>query len=212
MKASSLEPTFSVVIPTLNEAATIGRVLDRISVLGTSETLVIDGGSQDSTIKIVHDKGVKIVQQTSRGWDNAVCEGIQIAKNTIVVIIEANGTCNAQEIPTLLKPFTRDHNVGLVVGSRIIRSQACHVKVNYSVYDVLVVKLISFLYNMRYGLSIDPTSKFFALKKDLLTRREYENLNLSKHLLLQLAVRLIQKARARKISLILNHAGEPLRL
>ena len=46
-------PGLSIVIPTLNEAAYLGRTLRCLRLLEppTAEIIIVDGGSQDETVK-----------------------------------------------------------------------------------------------------------------------------------------------------------------
>jgi len=57
------KPTkLSVVIPTLNEAGNVGRLLDRLAASGVYETVVSDGGSTDGTQEIVRSHGSRLVE------------------------------------------------------------------------------------------------------------------------------------------------------
>ena len=51
-----------VLIPTLNEASTIGSVIDGFTDEGFESILVIDGGSDDGTRSIAEERGA--------GWSN----------------------------------------------------------------------------------------------------------------------------------------------
>ena len=56
----------SVIIPTLNEAAMLGRILDNLRRADAVEVIVVDGGSQDDTRKIAAQAGA-IVLKVSGG-------------------------------------------------------------------------------------------------------------------------------------------------
>ncbi|RLE47404.1 MAG: glycosyl transferase, partial [Candidatus Methanomethylicota archaeon] len=64
----------TVVIPTLNEAEAIGRVIDEVLSVGVprENILVVDGGSTDGTVDIARSKGVKVVKQRGKGKANAL--------------------------------------------------------------------------------------------------------------------------------------------
>jgi rSAM/selenodomain-associated transferase 2 len=57
------EASLSVVIPTLDEARSIGATLDAVAaVRGVAEVIVADGGSRDGTLEIVRARGVRVVE------------------------------------------------------------------------------------------------------------------------------------------------------
>ena len=52
----------SVIIPTLNEANSIGRAIDNALAGGAHEVLVVDGGSDDGTLDVVRDKACRLLE------------------------------------------------------------------------------------------------------------------------------------------------------
>jgi glycosyltransferase involved in cell wall biosynthesis len=59
----------SIIIPTLNESATLGRTLRHLSLLDPpiEEIIVADGGSQDNTPEIAKAAGVMVLPRIERG-------------------------------------------------------------------------------------------------------------------------------------------------
>ena len=55
------EPTIAVVIPTLDEAATISRCLGSIGTSPDIEKIVVDGGSRDRTVEIARSLGARVL-------------------------------------------------------------------------------------------------------------------------------------------------------
>ncbi len=57
-----MRPKLSIIIPTLNEAHTIGATLDvAVRVSGDIEVIVVDGGSSDATPAIAAVRGVRVI-------------------------------------------------------------------------------------------------------------------------------------------------------
>lgn len=107
----------TVVVPTLNEEATIGQVLS--DVRGhADELLVLDGNSTDRTREIAEKMGVRVVLDDGRGKGSAIRHGLSVASHPIVVFIDADGSHEATDIPKLVAPI-RDGSADLVIGSRM---------------------------------------------------------------------------------------------
>ncbi len=79
----------SVVIPTLNEAANVGALLERLlSTPGVAEVVVADGGSTDSTVDFVRPPVRLVLSGTGRGVQlNA---GAKAASGDVLLFLHAD--------------------------------------------------------------------------------------------------------------------------
>ncbi len=90
-------PTFSVIIPTFNEAEDIGDTLDAVlnQRLPAMEIIVVDGGSTDGTLELLRRRAesapiVVIDEGRRRGVAAARNTGIRAATGSVVVILNAD--------------------------------------------------------------------------------------------------------------------------
>lgn len=102
----------SIVIPTFNEEDSIIQVISDVhkAMEETSysyEVLVVDDYSTDNTIeKIKYRSDIRLIKHKSNQGSGATRRtGIREARGEIVVMIDADGTYPAKEIPQLLKHF-----------------------------------------------------------------------------------------------------------
>jgi uncharacterized protein len=79
----------SIVIPVLNEAATIAQVLGNLRAVINIEVIVVDGGSSDDTVSIVQALGVKVIS-SSRGRAHQMNVGAQAATGEILLFLHAD--------------------------------------------------------------------------------------------------------------------------
>uniref|UniRef100_B8HRL7 4,4'-diaponeurosporenoate glycosyltransferase n=1 Tax=Cyanothece sp. (strain PCC 7425 / ATCC 29141) TaxID=395961 RepID=B8HRL7_CYAP4 len=84
--------TVSIIIPTLNEARTLGRTLRHLSVLdpAPAEIWVVDGGSQDETVAIAQAVGVKVLQVQQSGRARQMNEGAAVAGGELLCFLHAD--------------------------------------------------------------------------------------------------------------------------
>lgn len=82
----------SIIIPTLNEAATLGRTLRQLQVLDPPalEVLVVDGGSDDSTIEIAAAAGATILRSSQAGRSIQMNQGAAAASGEIFCFLHAD--------------------------------------------------------------------------------------------------------------------------
>lgn len=118
-------PTVSVVIPTLNEERNIGWVLDRLPA-DIHEVIVVDGMSVDDTVGVVrrHWPAAKVVRQQARGKGAALAAGLLAVTGDIAVMIDADGSMDPVEIPSLVGALLAGADV--VKGSRATAGGGSH--------------------------------------------------------------------------------------
>lgn len=104
-----------ILIPTLNEAATIGQLIKDFRQEGFSNILVIDGNSKDGTGQIAEAEGAKVVMQTEKGKGQAMIQAFGLIENPYVILVDGDGTYLASEARSLLNPILEgraDHVIG----------------------------------------------------------------------------------------------------
>ena len=92
----------SVVIPTLNEEASIGGTLDMIPPMDDMEMVIVDGLSKDRTREIAREKGARVVEEKRRGYGRAYKTGFTKARGKIIVTLDGDMTYPAEKIPMLV--------------------------------------------------------------------------------------------------------------
>ncbi len=112
----------SVIIPAFNEEAAIKSQVNAIRDVLTShgivyEIIVVDDNSEDSTADYAYKAGAHVLKHSeNRGYGASLKTAINVAKYETIVIIDADKTYPADQIPTLL---TKLKNADMVVGARI---------------------------------------------------------------------------------------------
>jgi hypothetical protein len=92
----------TVVIPTLNEAGGISKVIEEVKAEGYGNVLVVEGYSEDGTVEKVHENGVKVVYQHGLGKAGAVRTAIERVKTPYMLFMDGDCTYDAKDIWRLL--------------------------------------------------------------------------------------------------------------
>ncbi|PSQ45952.1 TIGR04182 family glycosyltransferase [Halobacteriales archaeon SW_7_68_16] len=108
-----------VLIPTYNEAPTIGGIVTAFREDGFENVLVIDGHSTDDTMAIAREVGARVVEQSGRGQGSgkgqAVREAMGYIDTRYVLMIDGDGTYRPDEAERVLEPVVdglADHAIG----------------------------------------------------------------------------------------------------
>ena len=105
------KPYVSIVLPAYNEEEAIAKVIDDVnaSMRTTAyeyEILVVDDCSKDKTADIAQSKGVRVVRRVVQGGSGSSRRtGILESQGEIIVMLDADGSYEAGDIPKLLSHF-----------------------------------------------------------------------------------------------------------
>ncbi|MCU4743504.1 S-layer glycoprotein N-glycosyltransferase AglJ [Halobacteria archaeon AArc-m2/3/4] len=105
-----------VLVPTLNEAATIGDVIDGFAEYGYTNVLVVDGDSDDDTRELARDHGARVLTQSGAGKGQAVREALEYVDVPYVLMVDGDGTYDPADADRMLEPLTRGYEH--VIGNR----------------------------------------------------------------------------------------------
>lgn len=110
-------PGVSVIIPARNESQNLPRILDSLPEL-VDEVIVIVGNSTDDTVTVAqnHPRVDKTLIQRSKGKGAALSLGLRAASREYVVMIDADGSMNVDEISNFVQAL--ESGADVVRGSR----------------------------------------------------------------------------------------------
>lgn len=159
----------SVVIPTMNEEASIGAVIDEVRAalaVRDLEILTVDTNSRDRTNEIASAKGARVVSEPRRGYGRAYKTGFAEARGTYVLTLDADLTYPADRFPDLLEPLTSGV-ADFVAGDRMTRLSPDAMTGMHRIGNTMLNVAFRFLY--RYPVR-DSQSGMWAFRREILGR------------------------------------------
>lgn len=162
----------SIVIPTLNEAGTIGHTIETIrrEVKYPHEIIVVDGNSVDETQEIVRRfNPCQLIVEPRRGYGVAIKTGIRHAKGDVIVIVDGDGTYELKDVNLLVDSLLKE-NAELCLGARM---NGLYEK-SMDITNYIGNKLITFAFNILYKQKlVDSQSGFRAIKRSALEKIDF---------------------------------------
>lgn len=122
---SEERPTVTVVVPAMNEAQNLPYVLSRIP-SWVDEVILVDGFSVDDTVEVARDvmPDIKCIVQDRPGKGAALRCGFAAATGDIVVMLDADGSTDPQEIPAFVGALLS--GADMAKGSRFMQGGGTH--------------------------------------------------------------------------------------
>jgi glycosyltransferase involved in cell wall biosynthesis len=154
----------AVVIPTLNEEASIGAVVSAIPRDLVARIIVADSGSSDATVALARDAGAEVIE-VGRGYGRA-CHAAAVAAHDadILVFMDGDGADDPASIAALVAPISAGTS-DFVIGSRLrgVREPGS------MAWHQLAAGLFAGLgMRMLYGVRYTDMCAFRAIRRDAL--------------------------------------------
>jgi glycosyltransferase involved in cell wall biosynthesis len=154
----------AVVIPVLDEAEAIGRVVAAIPRSAVTEIIVVDGGSRDQTVEVALAAGARVVVERRRGYGRACASGAGATSCDVIVYLDGDGSDDASQVERVVEPLLRGE-ADLVLGARAdVRDRAMTVFAHLG--NVLAAAIIS----ARWGQPVTDLPSFKAIRRSDLVR------------------------------------------
>jgi glycosyltransferase involved in cell wall biosynthesis len=190
-----------LVIPALNEAEVIAKVIRSVPRTVVNQIIVVDNGSTDATGQAAKDAGAIVVSQPVRGYGRACRAGVSAALKAgadIVVFIDGDGSDCPEFIGELVQPI-QENRFDFVIGSR---TRGKREPGSLSLQQIVAAHLAGWLLRVRYGVNFTDMSPFRAIRSELMRslpmREETYGWNLEMQML-------VAQKRARISEIPVNH-------
>jgi dolichol-phosphate mannosyltransferase len=156
----------SIIIPVYNEERTIWELISRVKAVKLEkEIIAVDDGSTDGTAGILDGTdGITVVHKENGGKGSAILEGIKAVTGDVVVIQDADLEYDPGDFVIMMEAMQRE-GADVVFGSRVLHQDY---RISYRRY-FWGGKLVTFIANMLYGLSItDEPTCYKMIRTELL--------------------------------------------
>ncbi len=153
----------TVIIPTRNEVLSIGRMIDEVRSLDLDlDILVVDYKSVDGTREVVLHKGVKLLDESSKGKAVAVRIGLREAKSPYIIVINGDLTYPAKFVGLLYYILSKGSDG--VMGPRLFKGKDS-MSILHSIGNFGLSLLASILYGYRV---FDVNTGLWGYRKEVI--------------------------------------------
>jgi glycosyltransferase involved in cell wall biosynthesis len=157
--------SITVIIPALNEARNIGRLVAEVLEKSPVHVIVVDNGSTDGTAEEARAAGAQVIHEPRRGYGYACAAGVAAASDAdVLAFLDGDYSSLPSELPVILAPILAD-KADLVLGSRPrghIAAGAMPPQQRFG--NWLASRLISRL----YGLTVTDLGPYRSIRRTLL--------------------------------------------
>lgn len=154
----------SILIPCLNEQATIGQVIDDFRrELPDATVFVFDNNSTDRTRAIALEHGAAVVPVPRQGKGHVVQAMFRAVQADCCVMVDGDGTYPASSVHDLLTPL-REGAADIVVGTRVATRKGKAFRRFHRFGNALVARLIRWIWGTNLT---DIMSGYRAFNRDV---------------------------------------------
>jgi glycosyltransferase involved in cell wall biosynthesis len=157
------KPSIAVIIPTFNEAESIGAVIAALPRERVDRIIVVDGGSSDGTRERAQQAGAEVVA-VGRGYGLACLAGAEAAEADILVYMDGDGADDPAAIAALVAPIASG-DCDLVIASR---ARGKREPGSMAWHQLAAGRIIGTLIGLFYGARYTDMCALRAIRRDTL--------------------------------------------
>ena len=149
MTGDATNPRIAIVIPCLNEARSIQKVIeDFVRVVPEATVYVFDNNSTDRTAEIAREAGATVIQSPNQGKGNVIRHMSRVIDADIYMLVDGDDTYSADAAPKMLERF-QSENLDMLVGTRLDGFEKGSFRAFHQFGNRLISGLVSLLFRKR---------------------------------------------------------------
>jgi len=151
----------SIVLPTIEESG-VFAVIDSIRALMPGCEIIVIDKSSESYRKRLRAKRIKLIEQQSRGYENALMEGFKGANGKVVATIDPDGTYDPEDLVKVVS-IVKQGKADMALGNRLNGKKTKAMRGYIAFGNNSITKI----YNTLHKIGIhDALSGIFAMKRE----------------------------------------------
>jgi glycosyltransferase involved in cell wall biosynthesis len=158
----------ALVIPVIDEGATIAGVVRSVARDVVDEIIVVDGGSRDDTVAQAESAGARVIVEPRAGYGAACLAGVRAASPDcgVVAFIDGDGSDDPADLARLVAPI-RAGEQDFVIGSRALGRRE---EGSMGAHQLLAGRLAGLAMRALYGVRYTDMGPLRAIRRDALER------------------------------------------
>jgi glycosyltransferase involved in cell wall biosynthesis len=158
----------ALIIPVIDEGATIAEVVRAVPRDVVDEIIVVDGGSRDDTVEVARAAGARVIVEPRAGYGAACLIGVGAAAGDcdVIAFIDGDGSDDPADLRALIAPILAGEK-DFVIGSRArgereIGSMGAH--------QLVAGRLAGLAMRVLYGVRYSDMGPLRAIRRDALEK------------------------------------------
>jgi glycosyltransferase involved in cell wall biosynthesis len=157
----------ALVIPVIDEGATIAGVVRAVPLDVIDEIIVVDGGSRDDTVAAARAAGARVIVEPRAGYGAACLVGVAAAADcAVIAFIDGDGSDDPADLRRIVGPILAGEQ-DFVIGSR---AEAARATGSMGAHQLLAGRLAGLAMRALYGVRYTDMGPLRAIRRDVLER------------------------------------------
>jgi glycosyltransferase involved in cell wall biosynthesis len=157
----------ALVIPVIDEGATIAGVVRAVPRDVVDEIIVVDGGSRDDTVAVAQTAGARVIVEPRAGYGAACLAGARAAADCdVIAFIDGDGSDDPRDLVRVVAPILVGER-DFVIGSR---TRGQREPGSMGAHQLLAGRLAGLAMRALYGVRYTDMGPLRAIRRDALEK------------------------------------------